>query len=163
MRTALEPREDSADPSTRVSPYIHHLHAFLHPRAGRARAIEQNGVEHRPTKGQAAVSIGGIPVAGREVPLHDLTVGRAHTHAGQLCRARIFDGVQRSDRIEQSRCFGAQVLGAGLVAGEVRSIEQAYVHPSPGQGPGGEGAGRPSAHYQHIVCPLRHETALDRR
>src|SRR5437867_6687551 len=72
-----------------------------------------------------------MTVAGREASAHGRAVRGDHLHSVELRVRRALYLFQhaRAEALEHGGSRGAQVLGAGLVAGEARAVEQQDAHP----------------------------------
>ena len=69
--------------------------------------------------------------------------------------------VERAHLLQDARCLGTQILGAGLRAREARPVEYDRAHAPSGQVPGKRGAGGAAADDDDVrVC---HDTARLRR
>src|SRR5438445_435791 len=93
------------------------LHSFAHLRSRGFRGISQDRIERRPGKRKAE----------RLEPANDARAARGdHFHSGQVRRRRGDHGLEDAvaEALEHAGRFGAEIFGAGLVAGKAGAVEE---------------------------------------
>ena len=138
---------DATHPRRSISGEIGDAHGFFDTRSGRARAAEHDFVENRPPDGEAFVAKPVEAVIGRKLSDGDVAVGGANYHPGEMRRIASLDFVEHTHVREDSRRLRAQILGADLVARELRPVEDENIHSFTRERPGRGCAGRSAADY----------------
>ena len=134
--------------------------ALAHLGAGRARRVEQQGVERQAGEGVAERPIrcergAGEPAADRGAVVGD------QAEAVQLRGSGGLDRVEHAELLQVASGFGAEILGAGLVAGEPGAVHDDHRQSGTRRAHRGGRAGGSAANHQE-VC-LRHFSKVEER
>ena len=128
-------------------------HALVTSRAGGARAIEQNRVEHLASHGKSAVAEAAKAVPATKSPAITAPFGARTRMPASAAAPDRSTRVERAHLGQNARRFRAQILGARLRARKARAIHDVHVDAGARQREGHRRAGRPTADDEHVRIP----------
>jgi hypothetical protein len=117
----------TAHPTSVIFGYVCDARQLFYARTRSSRPVNHDCVENRSTHGQPILPERLKSVRRREFAVGEMSVWRAHPHAGEVRRPRPLDLLQNLHVVQNARGLWAQVLRARLVARKLRSVEEEHV------------------------------------
>ena len=130
--------------------------ALAHLGAGVARAVEQDGVEHRRAAARARDRESARkPCCATKSPRMRAPFGARITMPARCAAPARSTALERAHVAQNARRLRAQILGARLGAREDGAVEQQHAHAGARQRERGRRAGRSAADHEDVCVPLR--------
>src|SRR5688572_4693096 len=142
--------DDSRHSSVGIANEICNSGRLFHAGSCIACPLQKEIVQYRSANCQPLIAVSAETVLSTELPMYCRAVRSVDAHSVQLRRTGFLDGRQCIHLGKYPRCLRAQVLGACLVAGKSRTIDDENIDAASSEKECGRGTCRTSADDNYL-------------